>query len=212
MFSRDTLHLWILAGALALVGVGFFTVRSLVIPPSFGQFGHFRGAALETAANKERKLTTRGDCAACHETLKHAIGKSHERVHCIECHGEGKDHMASCKTAKAGAKPGDVVTCDKANLMPTNIKDICLHCHQETVGRTAKHPQIKFDEHMKDNDPKDPKSPMVCMQCHVPHDPDPSNEPDSDKEEDKDEEAKPAEAATPTAAPAAATPEAGGVK
>ncbi len=211
MFSRDTLHLWILAGALALVGVGFFTVRSLTIPPSFGQFGHFRGAALETAANKERKLTTRGDCTACHDTLKHEMGKSHERVHCIECHGDGKAHMTSCKDAKAAAKPGVALTCDKTDLMPTNIKDICLHCHQDTIGRAKKHPQIKFDEHMKDNDPKDPKSPMVCMQCHIPHDPDPSNEPDGAKE-DKDDEAKPAEAATPTAAPAAATPAVGGAE
>ncbi len=206
MFSRDTLHLWILAGALALVGVGFFTVRGLTIPPSFGQFGHYRGAALQTATDKERKLTTRGDCAACHETLKHEMGKSHAAVHCIECHGEGKDHMTACKTAKAAAKPGDKVSCDKTNLMPTDIKSICLHCHQQMVGRATKHPQINFPEHMKDNDPKDPKSPMVCMQCHVPHDP--SEEPS----DDKDDEAKPAEAATPTAAPAAATPAAGGAE
>ena len=209
MFSRDTLHLWILAGALALIAVGFFTVRSLAVPPSFGQFGHFRGAALETAANKERKLTTRGDCAACHETLKHEMGKSHAMVHCVECHGDGHAHMTSCKTAKTAAKAGEKLICDKSNLMPTDIKSICLHCHQEMVGRAKKHPQINFTEHMKDMEPKDPKSPMVCMQCHVPHDP--SEEP-SDDTEDKDDDAKPAEAATPTAAPAAATPEAGGEK
>ena len=206
MFSRDTLHLWILAGALGLIGVGFFTVRGLTIPPSFGQFGHFRGAALETAANKERHLTTRGDCTACHETLKHPMGKSHELVHCIECHGEGKEHMTACKTAKLTAKPGEKLTCDKSNLMPTDIKSICLHCHQQMVGRAKKHPQIVFEEHMKDNEPKDPKSKMVCMECHVPHDPDPSNEPGADKDEDA---AKPADAATPTAAPAAATKEGG---
>ncbi len=210
MFSRDTLHLWILAGALALVGVGFFTVRSLTVPPSFGQFGHYRGAALQIATDKERKLTTRGDCGECHATLKHEMGKSHERVHCIECHGEGKAHMTACKTAKASAKAGDALTCDKSNLMPTNIKDICLHCHQEMVGRAKKHPQIVFTEHMKDMDPKDPKSPLVCMECHSPHNP--AEELSDDKEEDKDEEAKPAEAATPTAAPAAPTPAAGGAQ
>ncbi len=209
MFSRDTLHLWILAGALALVGIGFFTVRSLTIPPSFGQFGHFRGAALQTAMDKERKLTTRGDCTACHDSLKHEMGKSHERVHCIECHGEGKAHMTACQTAKTAAKPGEKLICDKSGLMPTNIKDICLHCHQQMVGRNPKHPQIIFEEHMKDNDPKDPKSPMVCMQCHVPHDP--SQEP-SDDAGDKDDAAKPADAATPTAAPAAATPATGGAQ
>ena len=209
MFSRDTLHLWILAGALALVGVGFFAARSLTVPPSFGQFGHYRGAALQIATDKERKLTTRGDCTACHETLKHEIGKKHEKVHCIECHGEGKDHMAACKIAKAAAKPGEAVKCDEKGLMPTNIKSICLHCHEQMVGRTAKHPQIIFDAHMSDNEPKDPKSPMVCMQCHSPHNP--AEEPSDDAEE-KDEEAKPAEAATPTAAPAAATPAAGGAQ
>ena len=206
MFSRDTLHLWILAGALVLVGVGFFAVRALTVPPSFGQYGHYRGAALQTAADKARTLTTRGDCAPCHATLKHELGKSHKLVHCVECHGQAKEHMAACKVAQAGAKPDEAVHCDTATLTPANIKNICLHCHEQMVGRPSKHPQIVFAEHMKEQEPKDPKSPMVCMQCHLPHDP--SEEPE-EEDTDNDEAAAAGDAVTPTAEPAAATPAGG---
>ena len=207
MFSRDTLHLWILGGALVLAGVGFFTVRSLVVPPSFGQYGHYRGAALPYETDKPRNLTTRGDCLACHDPLKHPMGKSHERVHCIECHGEGEKHMEVCGTAKKSLAAGAKLSCDHTDVDHKPIKDVCLHCHQEGIGRAKKHPQINFSEHMSDQGPKDAKSVNVCLECHVAHDPSAS----PDEPADEDDDAKPAEAATPTAAPAAAT-QTGGAK
>jgi len=199
MFSKDTLHLWVLGSLLLLVGTGFMTLRHAMTPASFGQFGHYRGTALDDCAGKPRTLVTREDCTGCHADLKHPLGKAHLNVHCADCHGQARAHIAACTEVKSKVAAGTPIVCSKSNLLPANQKDICLHCHAKVVGRAAKHPQIVFEEHMKDQEPKDPASPSVCLQCHRAHDPDPSNSP----EDEESPAAAPPAAATPEAAPAA---------
>lgn len=215
MFSRDSLHMWVLAAALTGVVGGFLAVRSLSLPPTWGQNGHYRGAALTENAGKARKVTTRTDCLACHETPKHAFGKKHQRVLCTECHGQGRAHIDDC-TAKKAALPADVTltACQHDKMKPEAVRDVCIHCHAQTVGRPKDHPQIVVADHLKEQEAKDPNGPMACLQCHLAHNP--SDEPEDDSGDKDDDDAKkpsdveapaaatPATAATPTAAPPAA--------
>lgn len=218
MFSRDSLHLWILAAALAAVVGGFLAVRAASLPPTWGQYGHWRGAALKELSDQPRKVTTRADCLGCHQTPKHAFGKKHQTVLCTECHGQGRSHIQDCTTKQAALPQGATLTCAHDNIKPERLVHTCAHCHAQVVGRPKDHPQIDIAEHLKEQEAKDPKSQMACLQCHQAHDP--SEEPeeaeseDGDKDEDEDGSAEkpaiaptaatPADAATPTA-PATAT-------
>lgn len=195
MFSRDALHLWILVAALAVVAAAFVAVRGQVVPPSFGELGRYRGAAVGQLASKPRHNATAHDCKTCHDKPKHPTGKAHAQVLCVECHGEGQIHRADCAISVAAAAPGAVVHCNNDGMVPKAVKQICLHCHGQVVGRPPKFPQIGFDEHMKDNEPKDIASPNVCLQCHLAHDP--NEEPPDD---DADQPAPAPTAQTPTAA------------
>lgn len=217
MFSRDSLHLWILGAGLAAVVGGFLAVRAASLPPTWGQYGHWRGAALQEQADKPRNVTARADCLGCHQTPKHAFGKKHQTVLCSECHGQGRNHIQDCKAKQAALPQGATLTCEHDHIKPERLVHICAHCHAQVVGRPASHPQIDIAEHLKEQEAKDPKSQMACLQCHQAHDP--SEEPEeaeSDDAEEKDDDgagaekpavvpgaATPAEAATPTAAPTA---------
>lgn len=208
MFSKDTLHLWILGSILLLAGTGFMTVRHLIVPASFGQYGHFRGTALGEAATKKRTLTTREDCTVCHDKMVRPLSAKHARVHCADCHGQGTEHMAACTEVKSKAAAGATITCNKNGLTSPNIRSVCLHCHAKVVGRAPKHPQIIEAEHIKDNGPRHPESLSVCLECHYAHDPDPSNTP-PDPEAPPPPPPAPAPAAAPAdpaAAPAADAP------
>ena len=197
MFSKDTLHLWVLGSILLLAGAGFMTLRHLVVPASFGQYGHFRGTALADAIVKKRTLITREDCTVCHDKMVRPLSAKHARVHCADCHGQGGEHIAACTELKSKAAPGAVITCNKNGLTSPNIRSVCLHCHAKVVGRAPKHPQIIEVDHIKENGPRHPESLSVCLECHYAHDPDPSNTP-------PDPEAPPPAPAPAPADPAAA--------
>lgn len=210
MFSKDSLHLWILFGALVLGGVGYASMRSLVVPASYGKFGPYRGDALTEEMARAGKVTTKATCIACHEGAAAKMAKSkHSMVHCSDCHGQGKEHIAACDLAVAATKAagGDVKTvkCLHDKLMPTQLRQTCLHCHSQTVGRASTHPQIVVDEHLKDQDAKDPKSANVCSQCHAGHNPGEEPETPADAEE-ADEDEKPAAAPAEVTGAQAAIP------
>lgn len=205
MFSRDVLHLWVLAIALLLGGAGYAAARTAITPASFGKFGPYRGDALAEAQARPVKLTTRAACTGCHTQRGEEIAKtSHARVHCTDCHGQAKDHIQACQLAvdatKATGGDPQKVQCKHDGLKPDAVRDACVHCHAQVVGRPLKFPQIVVVDHLKDQDAKDPKSPNVCAQCHNPHNP--AEEPDdpSEKKGDDDDE----DEAKPAAAPGAA--------
>lgn len=212
MFSKDVRHLWVLAGVLLMVGLGYAGIRKLVTPPTWGQFGHYRGSAVEQLGNLKQTLVARDTCAGCHTAIAEKMGKGkHAKVHCQDCHGNPVDHVTACQLAaeatKAAGNDPTQVHCAHDNLKPTALKPICLHCHQKTVGRPEKFPQIVFEEHMTDQGPKDAKSNNVCFECHSGHDPSETPESPEDKAAAAAAAAAPAAApATPTEPPAAASP------
>jgi DnaJ-class molecular chaperone len=123
-------------------------VRSAVVPKSFGQFGHYRAAALD--AIRERPVSYAGQetCVACHddEAKTRALGK-HAHVACETCHGPQAQH-ADDPAAHVPQLP------DVANL--------CRRCHEKDAAKPQGFPQVVTAEH---------SAGALCTACHQPHNP-----------------------------------------
>lgn len=208
MFSKDTAHLWVMAMGLALVGVFYVIVRTVVVPPSFGEFGHYRGDSLRENAAIPRNLVSASECLDCHVAQAEKFKASpHHEVHCGQCHGDLLKHFDDCtRAAKAAGKAPDksvgAVKCDVSGLKLETIRVACVRCHVQLVGRPEKFPTINPGEHLADNDAENRESPKVCLQCHSGHDPTEQPEEGGDAA-DEAPAAEPPATATPAAAPAA---------
>lgn len=211
MFSKDVLHLWVLTAALVAIGLGYFGMRSLAVPPSFGELGHYRGDSLREQAARPIKVPTRARCLQCHEDQwKNKEKSKHASLSCGSCHGLGLDHVRDCEQARATAKAaGQDVTkikCASDGVQVTQLRKTCENCHAQMVGRPTKFLQIVPAEHLKEQEADDPTSPKACAQCHQGHDP--SEEPEDEEEpaEDDAEVPEAPAAATPSEAAAPSTP------
>jgi hypothetical protein len=145
---KDSGHLFRLA-AVFLAGIlGFFILRGFLIPKSFGQYGHYRGAALGELAAKPIRYAGHQTCETCHadvaETKSH--GK-HAHVNCESCHGPLAVH-ADDPTALDPTLPDTAV--------------ICARCHQQNIAKPVSFPQVDAPEH---------SGGMPCKTCHTPHSP-----------------------------------------
>ena len=122
----------------------FFVVRHFLVPDTFGQYGHYRGAALGEIASHPTKYMGNGSCIECHEdegTL--LVEGPHEVLKCEVCHGPGYLHIdnpdenklhkprerADCARCHAmnKARPEDVIT--KQDITNHNPDDKCIECH-----------------------------------------------------------------------------------
>ena len=176
MFSRDTAHLWVLAGVLTAVAASYAAVRTLATPASWGQHGPYRGAALDEAKVRAVQLPTKQTCVGCHKAAHERLdGGAHKGLNCVACHGYAPAHLTDCQAAVAAAKAAgtaqDKVKCDSKGVRPLAVRATCEVCHRAMVGRPPKFPQIVVAEHLAEQQAKEPKSPKTCLQCHVPHAP-----------------------------------------
>jgi hypothetical protein len=142
-------HLFRMA-ALFLGGICLFMIaRSLLVPPGFGVYGHYRAGAL--ADNRARPISFAGReaCLDCH-TDEGAVWKAgkHARVGCEACHGALARHIEDPSKNKA-VKP--------------DVRTVCMKCHSMNVAKPAKFPQVDPKEHMEGG---------PCGSCHNPHAPD----------------------------------------
>ncbi len=209
MFSKDTWHLWILAAGLLCVGLGYATVRTIMVPATFGQDGHYRSAALDEELARERKLVSASECWTCHEEQKAEFSESaHKEVHCFNCHDNLLEHFNLCTKAvaeaKAAGKDAKSAKCGPEGMKLDNLKPACVRCHTTLTGRPAEFTVVNQNEHLEEMEAEEPKSARVCLECHLGHKP--SEEPDDEEEdeededeedEDEDDEADEAAAATP---------------
>ena len=78
---KDAGHLFRFAGLFVLAFIVFLVVRAYVVPKSFGQYGHYRGAAIGEIAAKPVKFTGHETCETCHHQ-----GKNSAESRCFECH------------------------------------------------------------------------------------------------------------------------------
>jgi hypothetical protein len=145
---RDSGHL-IRPAILLLAGIGIFLIiRALIIPKDFGQYGHYRPAALEEIRQRPISYAGQDQCVICHddEARTRAAGK-HAHVACEACHGPLAKHA------------GDPV----ANVpkLP-DVASLCRRCHEKDAAKPLAFPQVVAAEH---------SGGMLCNSCHQPHNP-----------------------------------------
>jgi hypothetical protein len=145
---RDWAHLLRPAGVLVFALGIFLLVRSAVVPKSFGRFGHYRAAALDTIRLRPVSFAGQDTCVACHDdqAKTRALGR-HAHVACEACHGPQAQH-ADDPVAHIPQLP------DVANL--------CRRCHEKDAAKPKAFPQVVTAEH---------SAGALCNSCHQPHNP-----------------------------------------
>jgi hypothetical protein len=126
----------------------FLVVRHFVVPKSFGQYGHYRGASMGEIAARPVQFAGHEACEACHTDVveKKKNGK-HAQVNCEACHG-------------ALAKHADDPSTVKPTLPDTAV--LCARCHTASAAKPKGFPQVVPAEHSNG---------LPCESCHQPHSP-----------------------------------------
>lgn len=144
---KDAAHLIRLVVVVLLAMAAFAGLRSLMVPETFGQYGHYRGNALEDNRQRAISFAGRQACAECHsEVVEVKKAGKHSIVACEACHGPLAKHAED-----PSLKP---VKPDSASL--------CARCHEKLSSRPQGFPQVVTKEHNPG---------MACADCHQPHQP-----------------------------------------
>ena len=145
---KDIEHLIRLAAVIAVALVAFVLLRAAVVPHSFGQYGHYRGAAISEIASRPVALAGHATCEGCHTDIvdQKKLGK-HVVVACEACHG-------------ALAKHAD----DPASVQPKKLDTavVCSRCHEANSAKPKDFPQVATADH---------SGGIACDTCHQPHRP-----------------------------------------
>jgi hypothetical protein len=177
---KDAGHLFRFAGIFILMFLVFLVVRHFVVPPSFGQYGHYRAAAIGEIAAHPIKYAGHETCEGCHADVVDVkkAGK-HARVNCEACHGALAQRVPAPEQPKPGFFQGLLASVihpmppDPAILRhaddPTSIKVelpdttvLCARCHTASAAKPKGFPQVVPAEHSNG---------MPCNTCHKPHNP-----------------------------------------
>jgi len=177
---KDAGHLFRFAGLFVLAFLVFLVVRHYVVPPSFGQYGHYRGAAIGEIAAHPAKFAGHDTCEACHEDVldKKKNGK-HAHVNCEACHGAlvkqlpaPEEHPAnlyqrllvlaglSFPPERPLLRHADDPTSVTPELPDTAV--LCARCHTASTAKPKGFPQVV---------PVDHSNGVPCQTCHDPHSP-----------------------------------------
>jgi len=145
---KDSGHLFRFAGLFVLAFLLFLLIRGFVVPSSFGQYGHYRGAAIDEIAAHPIKYAGHQSCEACHQDIQDQkkTGK-HARVNCEACHGPLAGH-ADDPASVQPVKPDTAV--------------LCAQCHTASAAKPKGFPQVA---------PADHSTGLPCQTCHQPHNP-----------------------------------------
>ncbi|WP_457574293.1 hypothetical protein [Desulfolithobacter sp.] len=158
--SKYNTHVIRIVLVLAVVAVVGVTVRSMVIPESFGKYGHYRADAIKDEINRPIRNGTNAACLSCHPYIRemHLEG-IHRTVSCEFCHGPVADHVQDGKViAKLPKKQGE------------EIKILCLRCHNKIIRARPREAikMISMPEHLEQ---KHVRTDHICNQCHNVHSP-----------------------------------------
>ena len=145
---KDARHLFRFAGLFVLAFLIFLVVRHYYVPKSFGQYGHYRGAAIGEIAQLPVKFAGHQACEDCHTDVvaKKNTGK-HAHVTCEACHGALASHANDPSTVKPV-------------LPDTSV--LCARCHTASAAKPKGFPQV---------DPVVHSQGLPCETCHNPHSP-----------------------------------------
>ena len=132
----------------AIVG-SYLVARVFLTPQSFGQYGWYRGNALEELATRDRVFAGKKECEICHsEEFEKLLKHEHKTLSCESCHGPVQAHVDDPENERN--KP------DKGNAVA------CLRCHEGNPSRPKWLKQINSKTHYTGE---------KCTECHVPHAP-----------------------------------------
>ena len=130
------------------------TVRHFLVPATFGEYGHYRAAAMEDEKAHLSRHAGRAACLECHADIAALHAKdAHASVECETCHGPGAKHV------KNSDEP----------MRAADSRDDCLVCHRHLDARPGSFPQVDWQQHYKFVGVKDTS--IACVRCHSGHEP-----------------------------------------
>jgi hypothetical protein len=131
-----------------VVTAGLIAARSLLVPDTFGEYGHYRAAAVDEIAARNIVYAGANTCIDCHDDIYALKQDSHHKlVACEVCHGPAANHAEAPDEYIPDAPRG---------------RKLCPRCHDYNPSRPTGFPQIQAEWH---NPGK------ACMSCHNPHNP-----------------------------------------
>ena len=145
---KDAGHLFRFAGLFVLAFLVFLVVRHYVVPKSFGEYGHYRGAAIGEIAALPIHYAGHETCETCHaDVLDVKKAGKHAHVNCEACHGPLAKHAD-----------------DPASMTPVlpDTAVLCARCHTASAAKPKGFPQVV---------PEDHSTGLPCNTCHKPHSP-----------------------------------------
>jgi uncharacterized CHY-type Zn-finger protein len=145
---KDAGHLFRFAGLFVLAFLVFLVVRHYVVPKSFGEYGHYRGAAIGEIAAHPVKYAGHESCESCHaDVLDVKKAGKHAHVNCEACHGPLAKHAD-----------------DPASVTPVlpDTAVLCARCHTASAAKPKGFPQVVPEDHSMG---------LPCETCHKPHSP-----------------------------------------
>ena len=144
---KDAGHLFRFAGLFVIAFLVFLAIRGYVVPKTFGQYGHYRAAAMTEIAAHPAKFAGHETCETCHGDVLDVKSKGkHAHVNCEACHGPQVGHAADPTVTPAKVDTGV----------------LCVRCHAASAARPKSFPQVVAEEH---------SSGVPCETCHQPHSP-----------------------------------------
>ncbi len=132
-----------------IVFIGLFLiVRHLLIPDSFGQYGHYRGDALIDNASDELVHASKEDCFDCHDDIQAILENDmHAELSCLICHGPGLAHVDNP---------------EPENIQKNSGREFCGRCHNLNAARSTNIIyQVDINTHHTEKE--------NCIECHNPH-------------------------------------------
>jgi len=144
---KDAEHLLRLALVFAAGAILFIVFRAVLVPRSFGQYGHYRGNAIAEIAAKQPVFAGHQTCESCHtDVLEMKTKGKHAGVNCEACHGALASHAD-----------------DPTSVQPPKLDTLvlCVRCHAASSAKPKTFPQIAEDHNAG----------LPCETCHQPHSP-----------------------------------------
>lgn len=161
---RNAKHLIRALLLLLVVGGVVDLGRRLLVPPSFGVYGHFRAANLKEQRDLPIQFakSNTGDCVTCHDSKVATLLSSHHKVlACMNCHGPLNEHITVSKDGSDMEKTGEM-------RIERSYKH-CARCHQKQSARAGKLAQVEILDHVRAMGASLQET--VCLNCHNPHKP-----------------------------------------
>ncbi len=128
-----------------VIVASYSTARYFLTPPSFRQYGFYRGAAIQELQDRPLGFAGKQSCDKnCHAKALDMLAKGeHKTVSCEACHGICREHVE-----------------DRQVKVVSHVR--CTRCHEADPARSPWIKQIESRKHY---------SGQRCTECHVPHQP-----------------------------------------